>query len=123
MVQRRRPIKANDLEIKLGDEVIEKSFTENLVGVAEDETKEFTVAYPAEFSSASLAGKTVHYKARIKSVGKMESPELNDEWAKSLDEGYESLKDLRARLHSDLETYSKSDADARVTKRGGRQTY
>ncbi len=27
------PIKADDLEIKLGDELIEKSFTENLVGV------------------------------------------------------------------------------------------
>ena len=45
------PIVANDLEIKLGDEVIEKAFTENLVGVKEDEEKEFTVAYPAEFSS------------------------------------------------------------------------
>jgi trigger factor len=108
------PIKANDLEIKLGDEVIEKSFTENLIGVAEDETKEFTVTYPSDFSSASLAGKTVNYKAKIKSVGRMESPELNDEWAKSLDEGYESLQDLRSKLRADLETYSKSDADARI---------
>ncbi len=64
------PIKADDLEVVLGDEVIEKSFTENLVGVREDDEKEFTVAYPAEFSSPALAGKTVHYKARIKSVGR-----------------------------------------------------
>ena len=108
------PIKAENLEVVLGDEVIEKAFTENLVGVREDEEKEFTVAYPAEFSSPALAGKTVHYKAKIKTVGRSESPELNDEWAKSLDEGYESLKDLRKKLRSDLETYAKSDADARV---------
>ena len=108
------PIKADNLEVVLGDEVIEKAFTENLVGVREDEDREFTVAYPAEFSSPALAGKTVHYKAKIKSVGRSESPELNDEWAKSLDEGYESLKDLRKKLRSDLETYAKSDADARV---------
>src|SRR5678816_3554274 len=40
-------IKADDLEIVLGDEVIERSFTENLVGVKEDDEKAFTVVYPA----------------------------------------------------------------------------
>ena len=108
------PIRADDLEVVLGDEVIEKAFTENLVGVNPDEEKEFTVSYPEEFSSSALAGKTVHYTAKIKSVGKSEIPELNDEWAKSLDEGYESLADLRKKLRADLETYAKSDADARL---------
>ena len=108
------PIRAEDLEVVLGDEVIEKSFTENLVGVKEDEEKEFTVTYPAEFSSEALAGKTVHYKAKIKSVGRTEVPELNDDWAKSLDEGYESLADLRKKLKTDLEKYAEADADARL---------
>jgi trigger factor len=108
------PITAEDLEVKLGDEKIEKSFTDNLLGVAADEVKEFTVSYPEDFSSSALAGKTVHYKATIKSVGRTELPELNDEWAKSLDEGYESLADLRKKLRADLETYSKADADARI---------
>lgn len=108
------PIKADDLEVELGGEHIEKSFTENLVGVEEDDEKEFTVVYPAEFSSEALAGKTVHYKAKIKSVGKTELPELNDEWAQSLDEGYKSLKELRTRLKADLEKMAEADADARL---------
>ncbi|MEO5858876.1 MAG: trigger factor [Pyrinomonadaceae bacterium] len=108
------PIKADDLEVVLGDEVIERAFTENLVGVNADEEKAFTVSYPEDFSATALAGKTLHYKAKVKSVGKSEVPELNDEWAKSLDEGYESLADLRKKLRSDLETYAKSDADARL---------
>lgn len=108
------PIVAKDLEVTLGDEVIEKSFTENLIGVKEDDEKEFTVVYPVEFSSEALAGKTVHYKAKIKSIGKQEVPELNDEWAKSLDEGYKSLADLRKRLRADLEELAETDADARV---------
>ena len=108
------PIKADNLEVVLGDEVIEKAFTENLVGVEEDEEKEFTVSYPETFSSEALAGKTVHYKAKIRSVGKAEVPEMNDEWAKSLDEGYESIADLRKKLRADLETYAKADADARL---------
>jgi trigger factor len=108
------PIRADDVEIVLGDEVIERSFTDNLIGVVEDEEKEFTVAYPEDFSSENLAGKTVHYKAKVKSVGRSEVPELNDEWAKSLDEGYESLADLKRRLRADLESLAESDADARL---------
>lgn len=108
------PIKADDLEVELGGQHIEKSFTENLIGVKEDDEKEFTVAYPQEFSSEALAGKTVNYKAKIKSVGKTEVPKLDDAWAKSLDEGYKSLADLRKRLKADLEKISEADADARV---------
>jgi trigger factor len=106
------PIKADDLEIKLGDANIEQSFTENLAGLEQDEEKEFTVSYPADFSSELLAGKTVNYKAKVKSLGKVELPELDDEWAQSLDEGYESLADLKERLGKDLDKVSNSDADA-----------
>ncbi len=105
------PIKADNLEIKLGDDVIEKSFTENLVGVLEDDEKEFTVEYPENFTSPMLAGKTVNYKAKVKSVGAIELPELDDEWALSLDEGYESIADLRGKTRGDLEAAAKAEAD------------
>ena len=108
------PIKADDLEVELGGEHIEVSFTENLVGVKPDEEKDFTVVYPETFSSEALAGKTVNYKAKIKSVGRAEVPELNDAWAKSLDEGYKSLADLRKTLKADLVKYAETDADARL---------
>lgn len=108
------PITASDLEITLGSETIDPSFTENLEGVSEDDEKDFSVSYPDDFSSKELAGKTVHYRAKVRSVGVTEKPELNDEWAKSLDEGYESLADLRKKLRADLESYAKSQADARI---------
>ena len=108
------PITADALEVELGGGNIEAAFTENLAGVRPDDEKEFAVTYPKDFSSTALAGRTVHYKAKIKSVGRTELPELNDEWAQSLDEGYESLADLRKRLRTDLEVYSAADADARV---------
>lgn len=105
------PIKADDLEIKLGDDKIEKSFTENLVGVEQDEEKEFTVSYAEDFTAPMLAGKTVNYKAKIKSIGAVELPEMNDEWAASLDEGFESVQDLRKKLREDLEAGAKDEAD------------
>lgn len=106
------PIVASDLEISLGDDGIEKSFTDALVGVDLDEEREFTVTYPADFSSELLAGKTLDYKAKIKSIGRVELPELDDEWAQSLDEGFESFAELKKRLSDDLERVANSDADA-----------
>ncbi len=82
------PIEVNDLEVQLGDEVIEKSFSENLADVETDDEKEFTVTYEKDFSSAALAGRTVHYKAKVKSVGTVELPELDDEWVQSLGEEF-----------------------------------
>lgn len=105
------PIKADDLEIKLGDDVIEKSFTENLLGVEEDDEKEFTVTYPEDFTAPMLAGKTINYKAKVKSVGAIELPDLDDEWAGSLDEGYESLADMRDKTREELESAAKAEAD------------
>lgn len=108
------PITANDLEIPLGDEVIEKAFTENLIGVKADEDKDFTVSYAEDFTSPALAGKTVNYKAKIKSIGKVELPELDDEWAQSLGEDFSSISDLREKLSKDLELVSASEADNRL---------
>lgn len=108
------PIEVNDLEVKLGDEVVEKSFSDNLLGVEVDSEKEFAVDYPKDFSTTALAGRTVNYKANVKSVGTVELPELNDEWVKSLDQGFKTLKELREKLREDMETVAKADADSRV---------
>ena len=108
------PIKADDIEITIGDANIEQSFSENLSGLSEDEEKEFTVEYPDDFAAPLLAGQKVNYKAKVKSVGVVEMPEADDEWAKSLDQGVETIKDLRSQLREDLETLAKSEADNRV---------
>lgn len=108
------PIKADDLELTLGEEYVEKSFTDNLIGLEEDDEKEFTVEYPADFGAPGLAGQKVAYKAKVKSVGVIELPNLDDEWAQGLEEDFKSLKDLRKKLREDLELMSKMEADNKV---------
>jgi trigger factor len=108
------PVSVENIEIKLGDERIEKAFNDALVGVEPDQEKTFIVDYPAEFTSPGLAGKKVEYTAKIKGVGRIELPEADDEWAKSLEEGFESLKDLRRKLRDDMEYVSKIEADNKL---------
>ncbi len=108
------PIEVNDLEVQLGDEVIEKSFTENLIGLNPDDEKEFTVEYPEQFSSPALAGRKVNYKAKVKSIGTVDVPALDDEWVASLDEEVKTVKALKDRLRDQLGKINEGDADARV---------
>lgn len=111
------PIHVEDLEIELGGAGVQQDFTDNLVGVKPDETREFTIAYPPDFSSAGLAGKTLEYQAKVKSVGHVELPEINDEWAQSLSEGeevYESMAGLRSKLRQNLESMAKMEADNKL---------
>lgn len=108
------PIKAEDLELTLGEEYVEKSFTDNLLGLEEDDEKEFTVEYPADFGAEGLAGQKLAYKAKVKSVGVIELPEADDEWAQGLEEDFKSMKDLRKKLREDLELMAKMEADNKV---------
>jgi trigger factor len=108
------PIKADNIEITLGDERVEKAFTDNLLGVASEEVKSFRVDYPAEFTSPGLAGKSVEYTATIKTVGKIETPKADDEWAKSLEENFSGMKELRRKLRDDMEFIAKLEADNKV---------
>ncbi|MER3631079.1 MAG: trigger factor [Blastocatellia bacterium] len=108
------PVIAKDLEIKLGDANIDPTFTSNLVGVKADDVREFTVSYPDDYAAEQLRGRTVHYKATVRYVGRAELPKADDDWAKSLDLGVETYCDLRKKLRADLEAYAKSSADARL---------
>ncbi|HZH35525.1 MAG TPA: trigger factor, partial [Pyrinomonadaceae bacterium] len=108
------PISADDLQIELGAEGVEQTFTDNLLGAKPDDERTFTVNYPEDFTSPGLAGKSVEYTAKVNSVGRIELPEINDEWAASLDEGYESLANLREKLRQDLESMVKYEADNKM---------
>ncbi|MEP6925602.1 MAG: trigger factor [Pyrinomonadaceae bacterium] len=111
------PIQVEDLAVELGGAGVQQEFTDNLIGVQPDETRNFTITYPEDFSSAGLAGKTLEYAAKVKSVGRVELPEVNDEWAQSLSEGeenYESIADLRGKLRLNLESMAKMEADNKL---------
>ncbi len=108
------PISVTDVDVVLGGEGVQQEFTDNLTGVQADEEKKFTVAYPEDFTSRGLAGKTVDYTAKVTAVRIKELPELDDEWAKSLGEEYESLEFLRGRVREDLTNRSRFESEQRL---------
>lgn len=107
-------IKADDVEVVLGGEGVQQEFTDNLIGAKADESKSFQVNYPEDFSSEGLAGKKVDYEAQVTAVRRKELPEVDDEWAKSLGDEFDSVDTLKTKIREDLEKRSKSESEHRL---------
>jgi trigger factor len=107
-------INVEDVELTLGASGVQQEFTDNLTGVTPDEERTFVVDYPEDFSSKGLAGKKVEYKAKVTAVRVKELPELDDEWASSLGEEFNSVATLRAKIREDLERRAISEADTHL---------
>jgi len=107
-------ITADDVDVLIGGEGVQQEFTHNLTGVKPDETRNFTVVYPDDFKTKELAGRTVEYTAEVTAVRKKELPEVDDEWAKSVGEQFETVDDLRVHIRNTLENGAVSEANERV---------
>jgi trigger factor len=100
-----------DQEIVLGSDGIGKQITEALTGANAGDTREFTIDYPADYSYEQLAGSKVNYKTEITAIRFKEMPEANDEFAKGVDEKYNSIEELRAELRSNLEKAAEAESN------------
>ena len=107
-------IQVEDVDVRLGGEGVQPEFTENLLGAKADEQRTFVVDYPEDFSSAGLAGKKIEYLATVTAVRLKELPEIDDEWAKSLGDEFDSVATLRAALSEDLKKRAAAEADHRL---------
>lgn len=70
-------------------------FAEHLVGMEKGEEREFSLSYPDNYELKELAGKQYNFKVKLIEVKEKHLPELNDEFAKSLGQGIETLDALR----------------------------
>jgi trigger factor len=104
-------IKVDDVEVVLGGPGVQQEFTENLTGVRPEETRTFTVEYPADFTSPGLAGKKIEYTTEVTAVRQKELPELDDEWAKSLGGDFDSVEALKTKVREDLEARATAESD------------
>ena len=77
-------------------------FAEQLEGMERGVAKEFQLSFPADYAIEEHAGKTYSFKVVVNEVKERVLPELDDEFAKGVGDGFESLDALRQRLSEDL---------------------
>jgi trigger factor len=88
------PVKQDEMVLEIGAADTLPAFTENLRGLSPGDEKEFEVAYPEDYGSSRLAGKTVLFHATVKGIRRKELPELNDDFAQEVGD-YRDLGELR----------------------------
>ncbi len=103
------PIKNDGMSIHLGDPDTLPEFNQNLVGVSPDESAEFDVTYPADYGQERLSGRTVTFRATVKTVRREELPEINDEFARDLGD-YSGLTELRDAIRGSIRAERESVA-------------
>jgi trigger factor len=107
-------IRQQDVELELGAEGVLKEFTEGLAGARPGETRTFTVNYPEDYSAKQYAGRGVEYTAEVTAIRVKELPEVNDEFARSIDEKYDSLESMRAEIRSNLEKVAENRTEGEL---------
>ena len=102
---------AENFSLELGSGQFIPGFEEKLVGVATGESKEVEVTFPEEYHAEDLAGKPATFKVTVHEIKGKELPELDDEFAKDVDEEAETLADLKEKIKTRLENDKKHQAE------------
>ncbi|OGZ17484.1 MAG: trigger factor [Candidatus Nealsonbacteria bacterium RBG_13_36_15] len=85
----------------LGQGHLIPGFEEKLEGMEAGQEKQFSLQFPKEHFQKDLAGKEVNFEVKMISVQKMELPELDDQFAKSLGQ-FENLTALERNVNQGL---------------------
>ncbi|PAD39070.1 trigger factor [Terribacillus sp. 7520-G] len=95
--------KAENHSLEIGSGSFIPGFEEQLVGKEAGSESDISVTFPEEYHAAELAGKEAVFKVKIHEIKAKELPELDDEFAKDVDEEVESLDALREKTKNRLQ--------------------
>ena len=100
--------KGTNYNLVIGSGQFIPGFEEQLVGAEAGADVEVNVNFPEDYHEASLAGKASVFKCKVNEIEEKQVPELNDDYA--ADKGFESVKDYRDSVRSDLEVDKLNEA-------------
>ena len=102
-------LKTIHLKLVLGQFI--PGFEEQLVGLGTGESKDVEVTFPEEYHAAELAGKPAVFKVTLHEIKGKELPELDDEFAKDVDDEVETLDALKEKIKTRLEHDKKHEEE------------
>ena len=85
-------------------------FSVYLEGINSGEVKEFTLTVPEDYGDKAVAGKECRFKVTVHAIKEKILPDLDDEFAKGVGQGHESLEALRASVMEDLTARAEGSA-------------
>ncbi|WP_068674533.1 trigger factor [Oceanobacillus sp. Castelsardo] len=103
--------KGENHSLEIGSGQFIPGFEEQLIGKKSGEDTEVKVTFPEDYHAEELAGKEATFKVKIHEVKSKELPELDDEFAKDVDDEVETLDELKQKKREQLEEERKQNAE------------
>ncbi len=94
---------ATNHSLELGSNSFIPGFEEQLVGAEPGSEVDVEVTFPEEYQAEELAGAEAVFKVTVHEVKEAELPELDDEFAKDVDEEVETLDELKEKIQEELQ--------------------
>ncbi len=110
-------MKAENFMVRVGSNQFHADFEKGLLGLKAGDSKDIPVDFPPDHAAAKLAGKKVLFKVKVIEVKLMETPELNDDFAKSLGADFNDLETLKNRIREDIKAREEKRVDRELRKR------
>jgi trigger factor len=95
--------RAKAYPIALSSDSLLEEFREGLAGMKAGDEKEIRVKYPADFGDEHVAGTERTFQVKVSEVKEKLLPELDDNFAKRVDESVGTLLELKLRIRKQLE--------------------
>lgn len=105
---------AENHSIEIGSNTFIPGFEDQLIGHKAGDEFDVVVTFPEDYQAKELAGKEATFATTMHEVKTKELPELDDDFAKDIDEEVETLIELKAKTKEQLEKSKKEEAEAAV---------
>ncbi|MFT8747174.1 trigger factor [Liquorilactobacillus nagelii] len=95
--------KSDNYSLELGSNSFIPGFEDQLVGHKADEDIKVKVTFPEDYQAEDLKGKDAVFDVKIHEVKAKQLPDLDDDFAKDVDEEVETLAELKAKIKEKLQ--------------------
>ncbi len=106
--------KAENHSLELGSNSFIPGFEEQLVGHKSGEDVTVTVTFPEDYQAEDLQGKEAVFDVKIHEIKAKQLPELDDDFAKDVDEEVDTLEELKAKIKEELKEQKVADAKSLI---------
>ncbi|ANZ99729.1 MULTISPECIES: trigger factor [Carnobacterium] len=113
--------KGENTSLELGSNSFIPGFEEQLIGAKAGDEVEVKVTFPEEYHSEDLKGAEAVFNVKVHEVKAKELPELDDEFAKDIDEEVETLAELKEKIKKELTDAKLNAAEEAVQEAAIRQ--
>lgn len=94
--------KAQNFSLSLGSGQFIPGFEDQLVGHKAGDDVQVKVKFPSEYQAKELAGKDAIFDVKIHELKKLQTPAIDDDFAKDVDDSVASLAELKAKTKERL---------------------